>query len=78
VNWRLNKLRDRYRKLLRKNFINSAMSVTTTPQNYDRNYLPGGTATVTTSNITKNISKHIYDKHNMGRWCGTQYQLGSG
>jgi hypothetical protein len=78
VNWRLNKLRDKYRQLLRKNFKNSSMSVTTTPQRYEKNYLPGGTSTITTSNISKNISKHIYEKNNMGRWSGTQYQLGNG
>jgi hypothetical protein len=79
VNWRINKLRNRYKKLLQNKFKKAVMATTTTPQQYKRRYLPGGAVVMTTGDImSKNIKEHIYDKHNYGRWCGTKYSLGNG
>jgi hypothetical protein len=75
VNWRRNKLRKIYKQLLLKEFKNSDMSVTTTPQEYLKRYLPGGAATISSGKLSKNIKQHIYDDKNLGRWCGTNYNL---
>jgi hypothetical protein len=78
VNWRRNNITSIYKRILRKQFKQSTMAVTTTPQKYTEQYLPGGTCTVTTGPLINKINKHIYDKFNLGRWSGTIYHLGKG
>jgi hypothetical protein len=77
VNFRRNNLRRIYRRLLQLECPDATMAVTTTPQNYTKRYLPGGTTTISMGRMSKQVRHHIYDSKNLGRWCGTTYNLGN-
>jgi hypothetical protein len=42
-----------------------------------RNYLPGGTATISVNTCSRRVEKDIEDDEQLGRWSGSTYQLGN-
>lgn len=83
VNWSLRKLKSRHRKdLLYMKHERPCNPLHLLPlpsrrtrQSVLKNYLPGGTASVTLGNWTGVLQEHLYDAQTMGRWSGQQFRI---
>jgi hypothetical protein len=76
INWNKNDIRQRYKKILTKQFKNSNMVTSKIHNKLDTVCLPGGTATVSVNSIVSRNESNIEDDYKMGRWTGNTYQLG--
>jgi D-alanine-D-alanine ligase-like ATP-grasp enzyme len=75
VNWKLKRVKQKYKSILQKQCKSSSMSVSPTQHLYNQKYLPGGTATITIGKYTRKIEAKLQDPSNMGRWSGTTFRV---
>jgi hypothetical protein len=75
VNWKLKKVKHRYDNALQKKFKNYSITASTTRQLYDKNYLPGGTATIVLGNCNTKVETQIHDPYKLGRWSGMSLRV---
>jgi hypothetical protein len=75
LNWNKLITRQQFQKTLSTQCRNSSISVSTMKETLKRDYLPGGTMVATTGKWNSKKCGQIRDKHEMGRWSGTSYQV---